>query len=144
MTHRERFLRALQHKEADRIPVDLGANESSGIMAVAYNRLRKHLGISGRTQIYDPLCMTCIVEPAVLAAIGADAEALYILPKQWKQWTLADGSAADVQVVQGLGHGCDEAAMAALRASSFVPAYRGERPAAARVRIPYRFRMGEL
>ncbi len=55
-----------------------------------------------------------------------------------------DGSASDVQVVQGLGHGCDEAAVAALRASSFTPALRGEQPAAARIRIPYRFRMGEL
>ena len=37
MAPRDRFLAALDHKEADRVPVDLGANESSGIMAVAYN-----------------------------------------------------------------------------------------------------------
>ena len=97
MAHRERFLAALRHEEADRVPVDLGANESSGIMAVAYNRLKDRLGItSGRTLIYDPLCMTCIVEPAVLNVVGADAEALFIQPQEWKPWALPDGMAAEI------------------------------------------------
>ena len=97
MTHRERIIAALQHKESDRIPVDLGANESTGIMAVAYNRLKTHLGIEeGRTQIYDPLCMTCKVELSVLDAIGADAVGLYIEPARWKPWKLPDGSNAEI------------------------------------------------
>ena len=57
MTHRERVIAALQHKEPDRVPVDLGATESSGIMAIAYNRLKKHLGLPGRTQIFDLMQM---------------------------------------------------------------------------------------
>ncbi|NIA08000.1 MAG: methyltransferase [Actinobacteria bacterium] len=96
MTHRERIIAALQHKEPDRIPVDLGANESTGIMAVAYNRLQKHLGIAGRTQIYDPLCMVCKVELSVLDAIGADVTGLYIEPARWKPWKLPDGSNAEI------------------------------------------------
>jgi len=96
MTSRERIVAALAHREPDRVPVDLGANESSGIVAVAYNRLKKHLGISGRTAVYAPLCMTCIVEPSVLDVVGADAMALYIEPAQWKGWTLPDGSAAEI------------------------------------------------
>ena len=40
MTPRERIAAALAHREPDRVPVDLGATESSGIMAVAYNRLK--------------------------------------------------------------------------------------------------------
>ena len=94
MTSRERILAALHHTEPDRVPVDLGANESTGIMAIAYNRLAERLGISGRTEIYDPLCMTCKVEPAVLDAVGSDAASLYIEPKEWREWTLPDGSKA--------------------------------------------------
>ena len=37
MTPRERINAALRHEEPDRIPVDLGASESSGIMGIAYN-----------------------------------------------------------------------------------------------------------
>jgi len=34
MTSRERVLTALEHKEADRVPVDLGAMLSTGIMGI--------------------------------------------------------------------------------------------------------------
>ena len=96
MNSRERILSALQHKEADRVPVDLGATESSGIMGIAYNRLKKHLGIGGRTQIYDMGQMIAKVELPVLEAVRADAVPLLIEPRQWKSWTLQDGSAAEI------------------------------------------------
>ena len=44
MTHRERVLTTLQHKEPDQVPVDLGAMRSTGIMGMAYNKLKKTLG----------------------------------------------------------------------------------------------------
>ena len=76
MTSRERMLAALAHREPDRIPVDLGASESSGIHGMAYNRLKAHLGLTGgRTQIYDLSQMIAKVEPEVLDAVGADAVA---------------------------------------------------------------------
>lgn len=96
MTHRERIISALQHEEPDRVPVDLGSTESSGIMAIAYNRLKKHLGLSGRTQIFDIMQMIAKVEDPVVEAVGSDAVALLIEPKQWKPWVLSDGSAAEV------------------------------------------------
>ena len=46
MTPRERIISALEHTEPDRVPVDLGGTDSSGIMGTAYDRLKKHLGIS--------------------------------------------------------------------------------------------------
>ena len=45
MTSRERLTSALEHREPDRLPRDLGGGESSGISAMAYNRLRAHLGL---------------------------------------------------------------------------------------------------
>jgi len=96
MTHRERVIAALQHKEPDRVPVDLGATESSGITAIAYNRLKKHLGLPGRTQIFDLMQMIAKVQRPVVEAVGSDAVALLIEPKRWKPWVLSDGSAAEI------------------------------------------------
>ncbi|MFA6175332.1 MAG: uroporphyrinogen decarboxylase family protein [Phycisphaerae bacterium] len=96
MTHRERIISALQHKEPDRVPVDLGATESSGIMGIAYNRLKKYLGIAGKTQIYDMMQMIAKVEMPVVEAVGSDAIPLLIEPKQWKNWILQDGSIAEI------------------------------------------------
>ncbi len=45
MNSRERILTAIQHKQPDRIPVDLGAHGSSGISFVAYHNLINHLGM---------------------------------------------------------------------------------------------------
>lgn len=97
MNSRERLETALAHREPDRIPVDLGASESSGIHGVAYNKLKAHLGLTGgRTQIYDLSQMIAKVEPEVLDRVGADAIPLLIEPRQWKPWTLPDGSACEV------------------------------------------------
>ena len=44
LTSRERLLRALNHQEPDRVPIDLGGNQT-GIHKFAYQALFKHLGI---------------------------------------------------------------------------------------------------
>ena len=96
MTHRERITTALAHREPDRVPVDLGASESSGIMGIAYNRLKRRLGVGGRTQIYDMSQMIAKVERPVLEAVGADAMPLLMEPREWKPWPLQDGSPGDI------------------------------------------------
>jgi len=54
MTSRQRVLAAIDHREPDRVSLDLGATPSSGISAIAYGRLKQHLGIvGGHTRIYD-------------------------------------------------------------------------------------------
>lgn len=45
MTSRERVRCALEHTEADKVPVDFGAMRSTGINAMAYGELRQHLGL---------------------------------------------------------------------------------------------------
>ena len=39
MNSRERVLMALNHEETDRVPIDLGSSRSTGINAIAYNKL---------------------------------------------------------------------------------------------------------
>ena len=97
MTGRERIEAALAHRQPDRIPIDFGASESSGIHGIAYNNLKTHLGVDrGQTRIYDLSQMISIVETQILDIVGADAVALLIGPREWKPWQLADGSSCEV------------------------------------------------
>ncbi|NOZ22893.1 MAG: methyltransferase, partial [Planctomycetes bacterium] len=48
MNSRERVLKALNHEEPDRVPLDLGGTFVTGIAAGALHRLRKHLGLEDR------------------------------------------------------------------------------------------------
>ena len=36
----------LEHRPVDRVPIDFGGHRSSGIMAIGYARLKRHLGIA--------------------------------------------------------------------------------------------------
>lgn len=96
MTPRQRIINALQHRESDRVPIDLGATNTSGITGIVYNRLKKYLGVSGKTMIYDIGQMIAKVEPSIIKIVGSDAIPLLIEPKQWKTWKLQDGSIAEI------------------------------------------------
>lgn len=52
MTSRERMLAALNHTEPDRVPIDLGGNQT-GIHKFAYEALLQHLGIRDEITIMD-------------------------------------------------------------------------------------------
>ena len=73
MNSQERVLAALCHKEPDRVPIDFGGHRSSGIMAIAYAKLKQALGItSGDIYVYDIVQQLAIVEQEVLDALGVD------------------------------------------------------------------------
>ena len=44
MTPRQRILAALDHRESDRIPIDMGSSLVTSITSAAYVPLREHLG----------------------------------------------------------------------------------------------------
>ena len=102
MNSRERVLTALRHQEPDRVPVDLDGMRSTGIMAIAYNRLKGYLGITGgETKVYDIMQQLARPEPEVLERFGVDvlplsraAWGLDPTDPKWKPWTLPDGSPA--------------------------------------------------
>ena len=52
LTPRERVLTALDHSEPDRVPVDLGGNQT-GIHKFAYEKLIAHLGLHEEIEIMD-------------------------------------------------------------------------------------------
>jgi uroporphyrinogen decarboxylase len=71
MTSRERMLTALNHREPDRIPIDLGGNQT-GIHKFAYEALVKHLGISDEVKIMDAVQQLAQPCEAVLERFRVD------------------------------------------------------------------------
>jgi uroporphyrinogen decarboxylase len=101
MTRRERILATLDHKEPDRVPVDLGAMRSTGITAAAYGRLKEHLGIrTGHIDVYDVVQQLAQPEPAILDYWDADVVDLGRIflkdDAEWKEFTLPDGQSARI------------------------------------------------
>jgi len=100
MNSRERVLTTLEHQEPDRVPVDLGGTLASGIMGMAYNKLKAHLGIrGGRTRICDFGQQLAEPEIDLLRRVGSDTLGVSISqPKKWKKSTLPDGSPCEISV----------------------------------------------
>jgi len=99
LKRRERILKALEHKEPDRVPVDLGGMWCTGIMGIAYNQLKNYWGIKeGKTKIYDLGQQLAMVEPVILEHINADVMPVPPCIKEWKSWQLPDGSPCEVPV----------------------------------------------
>ena len=101
MTSRDRVLTALDHRQPDRVPVDFSSHRSSGIMAIAYAKLKEHLGIdTGDIYVYDMVQQLAIVEPAVLDRLGVDLIELgrgFALDEgYWTDWQLPDGTPCKV------------------------------------------------
>ena len=99
LTSRERVRAALRHEETDRVPIDLGATPSSGISAIAYRRLKEHLGIpGGNTRIYDVVQYLAQPEDAVIDALGVDVldigRAFNTSGNDWYDVTMPDGMPA--------------------------------------------------
>jgi uroporphyrinogen decarboxylase len=97
ITSRERVLMAVDHRQPDRVPIDLGGHRSSGIMAIAYNKLKKYLGISsGDIYVYDFVQQLAIIEPEVLERFSVDTVELgrgfNQGPEDWQDWVLPDGT----------------------------------------------------
>jgi uroporphyrinogen decarboxylase len=71
MTSRERLLEALNHREPDRVPIDLGGNQT-GIHKFAYRALLEHLGIDDELTIMDPVQQLAQPSEAVLQRLHVD------------------------------------------------------------------------
>lgn len=96
MNHRERVLTALRHQEPDRVPIDFGGTCDSTIMAVAYQGLRKQLGLRPSiTRVVDVYQQTAVIEEDVRQALGVDTMPVLDEPNEWQKGTLADGTPAE-------------------------------------------------
>lgn len=73
MTSYERVKRALEHKEPDKIPFDLGGSVLTGMNKTCYINLRQHLGLSiDNIEIYDEMQQLARIEDDLVEQLGID------------------------------------------------------------------------
>ncbi|MGO8736098.1 MAG: uroporphyrinogen decarboxylase family protein [Terriglobia bacterium] len=102
MNSRERVSLALQHKEADRVPLDLGGTTVTGMHISTVYRLRQALGLDKPgtpVKVIEPFQMLGEIKPDLMAALGIDVVVLGGLGTSfgfklegWKEWTSFDGT----------------------------------------------------
>ncbi len=84
LTPRERVLKALNHEVPDRVPIDLGGNQT-GIHKNAYRALVERLGLAEEIEIMDAVQQLARPSEAVLQRLRVDTR--YIAasaPESWK------------------------------------------------------------
>ena len=76
MTHRERLLTTLDHKEPDRVPIDLGAALACSINVQAYDRLKRHLGLDCPTYALHRFGQIAVIDEQILERFDVDVRKL--------------------------------------------------------------------
>jgi uroporphyrinogen decarboxylase len=99
MTSRERVLASVNHRQPDRVPVDMSATPSSGISAIAYSNLVSRIGRDDLpVQIYDVVQQLAQPDDLIIKMFGVDVidigRAFNNEASDWKLTTLANGAPA--------------------------------------------------
>ena len=71
-TSYQRVIDALDHKEPDRIPFDLGAAAVTGINVKALRNLKKYLGIQTNTRVIDTVTQLAGIDDSVAGVFNRD------------------------------------------------------------------------
>jgi len=53
LNSRERVIKTLEHKEPDRVPLDIGRGTSTTMVIEEYERLKKYLNIKEETEVMN-------------------------------------------------------------------------------------------
>ncbi len=78
MNSKERFDLTVNHKQPDRIVVDLGSTAVTGIHALAVENLRKYYGLESRpVRVIEPYQMLGQIDDDLMDAIGIDVVAAW-------------------------------------------------------------------
>lgn len=88
-TQRERVWAALNHREPDRVPIDLGGTEQSSICSEAYRDLVRYLELDidvDELQISNLVQQLAVIDPKLLDWV--DACAIPLLPNPPSNWSL--------------------------------------------------------
>jgi uroporphyrinogen-III decarboxylase len=99
VTSRERVLAAINHREPDRVPLDMGSSGTTGIMVTTYAKLRQKLGINSTPpKVTDILQMLGEVELPLLEKLGCDIlpvslpSGFFGIPyRDWEPWRTFEG-----------------------------------------------------
>lgn len=78
MNSRERILTALDHREPDRVPIDIGSCGPTAIHVNAYASLLAHLGITEKFGLWDLVGQLAQPSEHVLELLGADVRGIRV------------------------------------------------------------------
>lgn len=79
MTPRERVWAAVNHREPDRVPLDIGGGASTTIVVEGYERLRTHLGLKpAETRIMSKAMRLAELDEDALLILGSDCRPISI------------------------------------------------------------------
>ena len=102
LTSRERVQAALERREPDRVPCDLGATTVSGIHVDTLYKLRQALGLDPPgtpVKLFEPMQLLGEVKPDLQQALGIDTvmltgtgTAFGFKLEGWKEWTTFGGT----------------------------------------------------
>lgn len=101
LTSRERVERALEHEEADRVPLDLGGSLVTGMHVSSVYKLRQALGLDPPgtpVKVIEVYQMLGEIKPDLADALGVDVASVTRLTnaygfrnENWKEWSAFDG-----------------------------------------------------
>jgi len=95
MNSRQRVLDSIEHKQPDKIPVDLGASTVTGISAIAYNKLKEKLEIHSPARVFDVVQQLAMVDMEIVDRFNVDAldlNRVFMDDLGWYPVILGDGS----------------------------------------------------
>jgi uroporphyrinogen decarboxylase len=96
MTHRERVLAALGHRQPDRVPKDLGSSRVTGMVKASYEKLCAHLGFGRPGAVVDRMQQVVAMDEEVLRHFDVDVRAISPgLPDRGGDQELSDSRYAD-------------------------------------------------
>jgi uroporphyrinogen decarboxylase len=95
MTHRERVLAAVGHKESDRVPVDVGGCGTTGLVHACHDALCRHLGIEtdGHPPLFARRFDVVVPDERLLRRLDVDCRCLNLgAPDSGAERVEADGA----------------------------------------------------
>src|SRR5512133_1906010 len=91
---RQRLLTALAHQAPDRIPLDLGSTQVTGIHLVAYQKLRSALGLpTVEPRLCDHIQGLALPDEDLLNCLGVDVRGLF--PLNSHNWKVVETESQD-------------------------------------------------
>ena len=99
MTSRERVKMAINHQQPDRVPIDIGGTNVTGMHGYLMNEVRDALGLEKKTiEIFNPMLFLGTVEEDLRLALGGDVIGLFgrgtnfgFRNTEWKNWKAPNG-----------------------------------------------------
>lgn len=99
MESKQRLQKALNHQEPDRLPIDFGATNSSGMHVTCVAALRDYFGLEKRpVKVHEPYSLAGLIEEDLQKAMGIDITMVNppktmfgFTNENWKEWEMDNG-----------------------------------------------------